>query len=163
LTTFLSPTVQVASDNRCLLPHGNSCIDLTPENTKAEGLGVIYQNPCHGTGCNFIKPYCRLCANHPSLWYRPYPKCPTCVAAVNVTLKRPKPNTSKDQRCRKPWGNSCTDSTPMNTIMEGLGMYYEFPCQGAGCGFMGAMCRLCAKEKGRVNQPFPECPPCVVY
>ena len=72
-------TVSPIEDERCLMPEGNSCTAMTPDETKSAGLGVYYEYPCIGVGCNFMGIMCRLCAKHPSLIGRPYPKCPACV------------------------------------------------------------------------------------
>lgn len=79
-TTTISPP----EDERCLKPYGNSCTAATPDQTKSEGLGVYYESPCRGVGCNFYGAMCRLCAKHPSLINRPYPKCPACVPDIET-------------------------------------------------------------------------------
>ncbi|CAF3269060.1 unnamed protein product [Rotaria socialis] len=71
------------NDGRCKLPRDNSCTMATPMPTRAEGLGVYYEEPCYGVGCGFFRPYCRLC------WIDPKapgkmdrPQCPPCVSVV---------------------------------------------------------------------------------
>ncbi|CAF4070826.1 unnamed protein product, partial [Rotaria magnacalcarata] len=51
--------------------------------------------------------------------------------------------TSEEEKYLKPYGDSCTNSTLMRTRAEGLGVYYEDPCLGVGCGFFRPECRLC--------------------
>lgn len=77
----MSTTVPSTSENSgsCTLPLDKSCTASTPDQTKAEGLGVFYQFPCSGVGCNFYRPFCRLCAKHSSKINDPYVKCPECV------------------------------------------------------------------------------------
>ena len=75
-------TIRPIEDERCSKPYGNSCTAATPDETKSSGLGVYYEYPCSGVGCNFMGNMCRLCANHPSLIDRPYPKCPACVRGI---------------------------------------------------------------------------------
>ncbi|CAF4244698.1 unnamed protein product, partial [Adineta steineri] len=68
-----SSTNDPIDDERCRLPLGNSCTDATPGDKKAAGLGVYYEYPCSGVGCNFNGVMCRICAKHPSQIGRPYP------------------------------------------------------------------------------------------
>ncbi|CAF0896251.1 unnamed protein product [Adineta steineri] len=79
-----SSTNDPIDDERCRLPLGNSCTDATPGDKKAAGLGVYYEYPCSGVGCNFNGVMCRICAKHPSQIGRPYPKCPECVPDIEV-------------------------------------------------------------------------------
>ncbi|CAF4304011.1 unnamed protein product [Adineta steineri] len=79
-----SSTNDPIDDERCRLPLGNSCTDATPGETKAAGLGVYYEYPCSGVGCNFNGVMCRICAKHPSQIGRPYPKCPECVPDIEI-------------------------------------------------------------------------------
>jgi hypothetical protein len=71
------------NDTQCQMPSGHSCTGITPPNTKAEGLGVYYENPCHGpVGCGFLQPYCRLCWIDPNAIGRmDRPQCPPCVSS----------------------------------------------------------------------------------
>ena len=68
------------TNTACSLPKQNSCTAGTPPGVTAVGLGVFYQYPCHEVGCNFFRPFCRLCAKHPPKINNPYPECPKCVA-----------------------------------------------------------------------------------
>jgi hypothetical protein len=136
---------------------GRSCTGLTPVNTKAEGLGVYYENPCHGAGCGFYRPYCRLCWIDPNaLGKEDRPQCPKCV------IDRFRRENSTELFYNLPRGSSCTRMTPKQTKLEGLGAYYENPCNGIGCGFIHPYCRLCwidPNAPGKMDRP--RCPPCV--
>ena len=145
--------------DKCSEPKGNSCTASTSPGTIASGLGAYYEFPCTGVGCNFERPFCRLCANHPSLIGQPYPKCPVCVPKVNDNLSGP--SSTDENVCQLPRGDSCTASTSPGTIASGLGAYYEFPCTGVGCNFNRPFCRLCANHPSLIDQPYPECPACV--
>ncbi|CAF3694214.1 unnamed protein product [Rotaria socialis] len=146
-----------SEQDKCLKPYGDSCTDSTPIQTRAEGLGVYYESPCYGVGCGFFRPYCRLCWIDPKAPGRmDRPQCPQCV------IDRERRTDTQDLRCKLPPGNSCTSGTPKNTKKEGLGVYYENPCHGAGCGFFQPYCRLCwidPKAPGRMDRP--QCPKCV--
>ncbi|CAF2104297.1 unnamed protein product [Rotaria magnacalcarata] len=84
----------------------------------------------------------------------------TQKTSANASLALPA--DTNDDRCKLPFGNSCTSGIPMNTKNEGLGVYYENPCYGVGCGFFRSYCRLCwidSNAPGRMDRP--QCPPCV--
>jgi hypothetical protein len=68
-----------SNETECLLPRSRSCTSLTPSMTKASGLGMYYQFPCRGAGCNNVPPYCRLCVKDRSKVIAAYPDCPACV------------------------------------------------------------------------------------
>ncbi|CAF1526353.1 unnamed protein product [Adineta ricciae] len=157
VSIFLVDFNQASKWEQCRLPRRNSCTESTPTSTKLEGLGVYYEKPCHGAGCGFFRPYCRLC------WIDPYapgrldrPQCPKCVS------EHFEGKNSANSLCHLPRGRSCTSLTPTSTKLEGLGVYYEKPCHGAGCGFFQPYCRLCwidPEAPGKMDRP--ECPPCV--
>jgi len=139
------------------MPKGRSCTSLTPNKTKAEGLGAYFKYPCIGVGCNYYRPYCRLCAKDPSKVGKPYPECPSCVIDVEKSS-----NQSTDGfECYMPRSRSCTSLTPSMTKVSGLGLYYQYPCRGVGCGFYGPYCRLCVKDRSINIAPYPNCPACV--
>ncbi|UJR24160.1 hypothetical protein I4U23_027126 [Adineta vaga] len=150
-------TIYARRSDKCNLPRGRSCTSMTPTNTKLEGLGVYYEDPCHGAGCGFFHSNCRLCwidQNAPGRADRL--QCPPCVA------ERFQREKSEDAVCSLPRGRSCTSMTPENTKLEGLGVYYENPCHGVGCGFFHSNCRLCwidPNAPGRADRL--QCPPCV--
>ena len=75
----------VKNDQSCSLPRNQSCTASTPLETIAEGLGVFFQYPCDGVGCNFQRPFCRLCAKHPSKINAPYLECPKCVPDLDLS------------------------------------------------------------------------------
>ncbi|CAF1506583.1 unnamed protein product [Adineta ricciae] len=82
-TTTMSVISSSTNDPQCELPIGRSCTSDTPLETKAEGLGVYYEEPCYGVGCGFLKPYCRLCWIDPEARGKmDRPKCPPCVQTV---------------------------------------------------------------------------------
>ncbi|UJR24161.1 hypothetical protein I4U23_027127 [Adineta vaga] len=85
-----------------------------------------------------------------------------CYQASNSLKATTTSTNSNDTQCEEPRGRSCTRMTPTNTKLEGLGVYYENPCYGIGCGFFHPNCRLCwidPKAPGRMDRP--QCPPCV--
>ncbi|CAF1014503.1 unnamed protein product [Adineta steineri] len=149
-----------SEEEKCQRPFGNSCTDATSDETKAAGLGVYYEYPCIGVGCNFNGPSCRLCAKHHLKINRPYPKCPDCVPGIEELSE--KAGHENPAACQLPHGNSCTDATSDETKAAGLGVYYEYPCIGIGCNFYRPFCRLCAKHPLKIGRPYSKCPECVV-
>jgi hypothetical protein len=64
----------------CYMPRSRSCTSIVSSTTKALGLGLYYQNPCIGIGCNSYGKYCRLCVIDRSITFAPYPNCPPCFS-----------------------------------------------------------------------------------
>ncbi|CAF1457880.1 unnamed protein product [Adineta ricciae] len=144
-------------DKKCTLPKGRSCTALTPEEMRDKDLGSYFKYPCAGIGCNFYRPYCRLCTKDPNKVNKPYVECPKCVAEVEETFKA----TDDEYECYMPRDRSCTSLVPSMTKALGLGMYYEYPCYGNGCSYMQPYCRLCVRDPLKNIAPYPKCPSCV--
>ena len=71
------------NDPRCQLPLERPCTRETPPETKAEGLGVYYEESCIGVGCRFLEPYCRLCwIDLKAVGRMDRLQCPPCVSAI---------------------------------------------------------------------------------
>ena len=154
---------QATKRKKCLKPEGDSCTAATPDGTQAAGLGSYYQSPCHGVGCNFLRPECRLCANDRSLINRPYRKCPKCVPKVEGTSE--KPSHDPASVCELPRGKFMYRLLHLTaTRAAGLGVYYGISAAAElAVNFNGKMCRLCAKDPTKINRPYRECPSCVVW